>query len=144
MNSYYSLIPLLNVEVIYFYDRFEGVVKSIPGTRGFHDFQTFTPISLAIKRTSNQDGPTILYNFDTASLKHYFLTQIRISSYIACIYDYNWWIGMVQSIEAECSDVEIIFMHPKGSDEFSQTRASDGLYVKIDASFYLNTLYACY
>ena len=24
---------------------------------------------------------------------------------------------------------------------FPQTRASDGLYVKIDASFYLNTLY---
>ena len=27
------------------------------------------------------------------------------------------------SIEAECSDVEIIFMHPKGSDEFSSNKS---------------------
>ena len=30
---------------------------------------------------------------------------------------------MVLSIEAECSDVEIIFMHPKGSDEFSSNKS---------------------
>ena len=93
---------------------FKGVVKSIPGTRGFHDFQPLTPISIAIKRTSDQDGPTILYSFDTGSLKHYFLTQIRISSYIACVYDDNWWIGMVLSIEAECSAVENNFHDSQG------------------------------
>ena len=108
----------------------------IPGTRGFHDFQPLTPISLAIKRTSDQDGPTILYNFDTASSKHYFLTQIRISSYIACVYDDSWWIGMVQSIEAECNDVEIIFMHSKGSDEFSSNKSFKWL-IREDRCFVL-------
>ena len=55
-------------EGLVLYNSLDGVVKSFQGTRGFHDFQPLTPIRLAIKRTSDQDEPTLLYNFDTGSL----------------------------------------------------------------------------
>ena len=42
------------------------------------------------------------------------LSHHQIGYYIACKYDYNWYIGLVEEVCEGKGDVRISFMHPKG------------------------------
>ena len=37
------------------------------------------------------------------------------SEYVACYYDNNWWIRLVQNVNYDEKDVEINFLHPPGT-----------------------------
>ena len=51
---------------------------------------------------SNKFPPTICFN------------DIRINDYIACRYDEQWWIGLIEEVNKEEEDVKISFLHPPG------------------------------
>ena len=38
----------------------------------------------------------------------------QIGSFVACVYDKKWWIGMVAQVSNEFGDHQIKFMHPPG------------------------------
>ena len=49
------------------------------------------------------------------------------------MYDNNWWIGLVQSVNFEEGDVEINFMHPHGpTSQFHWPSRNDICYVPMD------------
>ena len=40
--------------------------------------------------------------------------KISANKYVACYYDSNWWIRLVQNVNRDKKDVEINFLHPLG------------------------------
>ena len=50
----------------------------------------------------------------TDSIKTLEISYLCIGDYIACMYDYNWFVGLVEDVREEEGDVRVCFMHPKG------------------------------
>ena len=46
--------------------------------------------------------------------KHYSLCDFKVGEFVACVYDYNWWVGQIKSISLELEDISVSFMHPHG------------------------------
>ena len=74
-------------------------------------------ILIGAKRISDQLDYTVIYDFranhTTNSKKPSQLTYLSIGEYVACIYDNNWYIGMIREVCAE-EGVKVALMHPKG------------------------------
>ena len=51
----------------------------------------------------------------TDSIKFLEISYLCIGDYIACMYVYNWYVGLVEDVCEEEGDVRVSFMHPKGS-----------------------------
>ena len=52
--------------------------------------------------------------------------KISANEYVACYYDSNWWVGLVQNVNCDEKDVEIIFLHPPGtSNSFNWPNRKD-------------------
>ena len=45
------------------------------------------------------------------------MNDIKIISYVACIYDAKWWIGLVEEVEKCNNDILVNFMYPFGSSK---------------------------
>jgi len=84
--------------------------KAIPGTRNFHHFIPLGDKKVGIKRISCQDHYDLVFNFEQQNVT----TRPTPHSYVACLNDRNWWIGMVMSVNDEEHDAEVKFMHPYG------------------------------
>jgi len=68
--------------------------KAIPGTRNFYHFIPLGDKKVGIKRVSCQDHYDLVFNFEQQNVT----TRPTPHSYVACLYDRNWWIGMVMSV----------------------------------------------
>ena len=90
--------------------RFQIADKPIPGTRNFHHFIPLGDNKIGIKRVSWQDHFDLVFNFG----KQHIIIRPTPHNYVACLYDKNWWIGMVMSVNDEEHDAEVKFMHPHG------------------------------
>ena len=42
------------------------------------------------------------------------IMNLSQNQYVACIYDNNWWIGIIESVNDDEKDFDIKFMHPYG------------------------------
>ena len=42
------------------------------------------------------------------------IDNIEAASYVGCLYNQHWYIGLAQDLSAENNDVSVKFMHPKG------------------------------
>ena len=42
------------------------------------------------------------------------LPYLSIGDYVACMYDKDWYIGVIQEVCEEEGDIKVSFMHPKG------------------------------
>ena len=40
--------------------------------------------------------------------------DITPSSYISCVYNSLWWVGLVNKVDEELDDLDVQFMHPHG------------------------------
>ena len=90
-------------------ERFDAS-EMIPGTRKSHHFIPQSKSKLMHKLTS-EDNTFLTFDFlnvfekiDLVSLKNF--------SYIACIYEDFWWIGMVSEVNIDEQDVMVEFLHP--------------------------------
>lgn len=81
--------------------------QRIPGTRSFHRFKPINSSNIEVMRSSDQVD-SIKYDIDSSAKKE---PSLIIGSYIACIYDNNWWIGLVLEVFNEDEDADIKFMH---------------------------------
>ena len=89
---------------------------TIPGTQIFHHFFPIHIGVIACKMTSEDPSFYGCRNFFTAKSHSQVPPplQIVLQHFVACIYDDEWWIGMVEGIEDEGDMVNINFMHQKG------------------------------
>ena len=73
---------------------------------------------ITAKKTSEQRDDNIVYNFIKRG-KEYSTKPIEPAYYncgdhIACIYDSDWYIGLVEDVCEEEGDIKLRFMHPRG------------------------------
>ena len=68
--------------------------KPIPGTRNFHHFLPSSDNTICIKRVSWQDHYDFVFHFGQEQS----ITRPTPHTCVVCIYDRNWWIGMVLSV----------------------------------------------
>ncbi|CAL1290691.1 unnamed protein product [Larinioides sclopetarius] len=93
--------------------------KSITGTRSFHFF--FSPSStseITAKRTSLDPEIYIRWNFIKGAESSALIqcSKPSLHNYVACVYEKNWWIGLVSKLNKE-GDYTITFMHPHRPSE---------------------------
>ena len=67
---------------------------------------------LPIRLLTKDDELIGTFTFSDAPIPHVFIEETSLNEYIACYYDSNWWIGLIQEINQEERDVKINFMHP--------------------------------
>jgi len=40
--------------------------------------------------------------------------MLFFSTYVACVYEAEWWVGIILKVDKDQGDVRINFMHPHG------------------------------
>ena len=83
----------------------------MPGTRSFHQFIPLNTTVIGAKRYSRQVDFTMTFDF---SKQRRAKSYLNIGDYVACIYDHDWYIGIVEMVCEEEGDLQIKFLHPKG------------------------------
>ena len=105
---------------------------TIPGTIGYRIFSPVSTNVIAFKRTAQDDFFAGSFNITgEPEIKDVTIESIRLSEYVACIYDGKWWIGVVDEV-SKVQDVKINFSHPPGpSSSFQWPRRLDVCWVPI-------------
>ena len=106
--------------------------RTLPGTRSCHHFVPQSRCKISYKTTSDEEnfsGSFALYNDKSQELD---TTMFAVSQFVSCRYDTFWWIGMIENIDENASDLKIKFLHPHGpSKSFYWPSRDDTCYVPI-------------
>ena len=86
--------------------------KTVPGTRSSHHFIPQSASQIGHKLCS-EDGLFV----DILDVK--IPTRVDVGdnaplSYISCVYNSLWWVGLVNKVDEEPGDLDVQFMHPHG------------------------------
>ena len=87
----------------YLSERFKNG-RTVPGTRGSHHFIPKSISTISHFLTSEEPEPAATFNFD--SVPEEINVNPTVGSFITCIYDSYWWVGLVDSVSKEHSDCE--------------------------------------
>ena len=111
INFIYISTDELSETRIFLNDRFVNA-STIPGTRSFHQFDPLCGFKIATKRCSEDREIAFVHNF----VPNTTVAEIEVFhfEFVCCLYEQQWWIGMVQDINKEEADVDVKFMHPNG------------------------------
>ena len=110
---------------------------TIPGTRSYHHYIPISSTKISFKTTSediNFAGSTPI----SKTIKEHVPTQnelckFKLMDVVACKYDSFWWIGTIEKIDKENSDLMVKFMHPHGpSKKFSWPNRDDCCWVPFN------------
>ena len=101
----------LNETRIFLKERLEKA-STIPGTLSFHPFYPLDDLKIATKRCSEDKEIALVHSFFPNTT----IAEIEVFhfEYVCCLYEQQWWIGMVQDISKKEADVYVKFMHPHG------------------------------
>lgn len=101
---------------------------TVPGTRSSHHFVPVSTSKIAHKLSSEDDSYIDTHDFNLPTIPG--LSEITPSTYVTCIYDSFWWVGLVRKMDKEQGDAEIDFMHPHGPrNTFNWPARDDTCYV---------------
>ena len=87
--------------------------KTVPERRSSHHFVPISCNKIAHKLTS-EDTKFLQFDFDKLLTEEIDIKNIKCFSYVSCIYDTFWWIGIVTEMNVHESDLKIEFLHPHG------------------------------
>ena len=87
--------------------------KTAQDTRGYHCFCPVSSTTIAFTHLSNDSKYTGTHSFYDRSIATYHFTDLHFSSYVACVYEHNWWVGQIIQQDDQNEDVEVRLMHPK-------------------------------
>lgn len=92
-------------------DRFD-LARTVAGTRQFHKFVPENQNQLKVFETSTDESFVIR----EITNKHTLVKEVEVSvgKNVACIYNKQLWIGLVDSYEEEFNDYLINFLYPQG------------------------------
>lgn len=86
--------------------------KTIIGTQTLHRFKPLSESQLEVYETSTDDAPRVVNV--TADTCLDVEMQIKLNYYVACVYDHNLWIGLVEDCDEYLNDYLINFLYPQG------------------------------
>ena len=105
---------------------------TVPGTRSFHHFASDATSKFKFKWVSDDHSFCGEHNFLTASTACLKYSDVPLMTYVCCIYDFQWWIGLVIESDTGENDLHINFLHPSGpSDVFYWPSREDKCWVLI-------------
>ena len=84
--------------------------STVLSTKSFHFFSSNAVGSISYKRVSSDCQFTGTHNF-FKTLVNVTINDIKIMSYVACIYDAKWWIGLVEEVDKCNNDILVNFLH---------------------------------
>lgn len=93
--------------------------KTIPGTHKFHRFIPLDEFQLSVFDISNSVVTKTMAicerNVDAGETSEETSLEISLGvTYVACVYDNKWWIGIVKDKSEDYNDYFISFMKPSG------------------------------
>ena len=91
-------------------ERFQSA-KTIAGTQKLHCFKPISKHSLRVSEYSDSEE-TREVSIVKAGCGHIELS--KITGYVAVVYDSEWWVAYVSSIQPGTNEVTISFLHPHG------------------------------
>ena len=83
--------------------------NTVPGTRSSHHFIPLSSSKIVHKPSTEDESHTGTHDFNLPTT--FQLCDIRPMTYVICLYDSFWWVGLVNQV-AEQGDVKIQFMFP--------------------------------
>ena len=66
------------------------------------------------KRVNDDNDSAVTFTFSKAANPKVIFDKFSANEYVACYYDSNWWVRLVQNVNCDEIDVEIILLHPPG------------------------------
>ena len=108
-----------------------GHARTIPGTRGFHQFVPLSNSVIGAKRISETE--TFELKFDFSNTKHQVNDKSLMNGdFVVCRYDFCCWVGIISQVDRTNQDVLVKFMHPSlPSGSFTWPRKDDLCWVPI-------------
>ena len=88
-------------------------VKDFPGTRCSHHFVPVSSYKIGHKLT-NDNREFLQFGFDKSLTKEIDIKSIKCFSYVSCICDTYWWVGIVPEVNIHEGDLKIEILHPHG------------------------------
>ena len=110
--SFFGISKARMIEVRQIMQQRYDLGKTIPGTRCSHHFIPLSKKQIFHKLTS-EDTDLNLFEFGFYESNPN-LNDFNVATYVCCIYNTFWWIGLIIEIDQEQGDLEIEFMHPHG------------------------------
>ena len=104
---------------------------TVKGTRSSHYFIPQSTSIISHKFTSKDE------NFaDSFDFKNYTpivnIDELKQATYVSCVYNTFWWVGMVSQVDENEGDVKIELLHPHGPKKsFHWPTPSDACYVPL-------------
>ena len=99
--------------------------NTVPGTRSSHHFIPLSSSKIVHKPSSEDESHTGTHDFNLPTT--FQLCDIRPMTYVTCLYDSFWWVGLVTQV-----DVKVQFMFPHGPCKtFNWPETEDSCYVPI-------------
>ena len=104
--------------------------NTVPGTRSCHHLKTLSPSKIAHKLLSEDKSQAGTHDFNLPTT--FQLCDIEPMTYVTCLYNSFWWVGLVTQVDVEQGDVKVQLMFPHGPHKtFNWPEAEDSCYVPI-------------
>ena len=92
-------------------EKYKGA-DTVPGIRSFHQLITTSDSIISAKYVPDDQYYTIQFDFNIAHLLGPRDT-LSPSLFAVCLYDRQYWAGIIMEVSTENLDVKVKFMHPK-------------------------------
>ena len=87
--------------------------NTVPGTRSSHHFIPLSSFKVAHKLSSEDEFHAGTHDVNLSTT--FELCDIRPITYVTCLFDSFWWVGLVTQVDVEQGDVKVQFMFLYGS-----------------------------
>ena len=84
---------------------------TVPGTRSFRQFIPISDSIIGAKYVSDDQYFAVQFDFNIVHLVRPGDT-LSLSQFAVCLYDRQYWIGIIIEVSTENLDVKVKFMHP--------------------------------
>ena len=85
---------------------------TVPGTRSFHQFIPISDSIIGAKYVSDDQCYVVQFDLNTVHLLKPGDT-LSSSQFAVCLYDRQFWVGIIMEVSTEHLNVKVKFMHPK-------------------------------
>ena len=79
----------------------------------YHCFVLISDTEMRLSRISGE-GEHNIHGDHSVPDNQYDIEKVEVGSYIGCLYDRQWYVGLVQDLSFEHNDVNVKFMNRKG------------------------------
>ena len=87
--------------------------STVPGTQSFHQFFPIDLNTIGYKRLSSDTIKQGQFCFQRGEPSSAVAQEIKEGRYVAAVYDQEWYVGLVESVDRESGECMVNFMHPK-------------------------------